>query len=163
MGTIHGGTSVNSIPASASADLDLRSVSALQLDQTELAVLRTLEGAIATANEAPAEGCSLALHVERIGDRAAGELSETSPLLLSLAAVDRHLQIATESRIGSTDANLPLSLGVPALALGAGGTGGGMHTLNEWFDPTGRTLALRRLLLLLLDTCQLVAGDSLRA
>ena len=90
----------------------------------------------------------------------AGELPESSPLAASLRAVDRHLQLATESRIGSTDANLPLSLGVPALALGAGGTGGGIHTLEEWFEPAGRTLALRRVLLLLLDTCRLVSEGA---
>ena len=62
-----------------------------------------------------------------------------------MRAVDRHLGIATEARIGSTDANLPLSLGVPALAIGAGGVGWGIHTLQEGYDPTGRDLALRRL------------------
>lgn len=161
VGTIRGGTSVNSIPSSASADLDLRSVSGLQLDSTELAVLHTLERALANA---PGSGDgSLTLDIQRIGDRAAGELPDSSPLLASLGAVDRHLQLATESRIGSTDANLPLSLDVPALALGAGGTGGGIHTTDEWFDPAGRTLALRRILLLLLDTCQLVADGALRA
>ncbi len=161
VGTIGGGTSVNSIPSFASADLDLRSVSGLHLDQIELTTLRTLERAVATANEFAIESELLTLAVERIGDRAAGELPENSPLLASLQAVDRHLQLATESRIGSTDANLPLSLGIPAMALGAGGTGGGMHTTDEWFDPTNRTLALRRLLLLLLDTCQLAAEGAL--
>ncbi len=162
-GMIRGGTSVNSIPASASADLDLRSISMLQLDQTELAVLRTLEAAVIAANESfdpAANSGGLRLDVQRIGDRAAGELPESSPLAASLHAIDRHLQLSTENRIGSTDANLPLSLGIPALALGAGGAGGGIHTLDEWFDPTGRTLALRRILLLLLDTCQLVADGA---
>jgi tripeptide aminopeptidase len=163
VGTVNGGTSVNSIPSFATADVDLRSVSGHQLDQIELATLRTLERTVAAANEAAADSEILTLAVERIGDRAAGELSETSPLLTSLQAVDRHLQLATESRIGSTDANFPLSLGIPAMALGAGGTGGGMHTTDEWFDPTNRTLALRRLLLLLLDACQLAADGTFAA
>ena len=67
--------------------------------------------------------------------------------------MDRHLGIATDSRLGSTDANLPLSLGIQALAIGSGGSGGGIHTLGEWFDPRGRELALRRILLLVLDVC----------
>ena len=71
----------------------------------------------------------------------------------SLHAVDRHLGLSTDLRIASTDANLPLSLNVPALALGTGGRGFGLHTLGEWYDPTGRELALRRILLLLLDAC----------
>ena len=155
-GTISGGTSVNSIPSSATADLDLRSVSSLQLDHTELAVLKTLESSMKSEDSG-----QLHLHVQRIGNRAAGELPGTSPLSRSLRAVDRHLRLTTESRIGSTDANLPLSLGVPALAIGAGGTGGGVHTLDEWYDPTGRDLALRRVLLLLLDASTLASSNSL--
>ncbi len=149
-GTIRGGTSVNSIPESATADLDLRSTSATELDRTELAVLHALEDAVTAVP-------LLRLHVERIGDRAGGALPTKSALYGSLRAVDRHLNLVTEARLGSTDANLPLSLGIPALAIGAGGTGGGIHTLDEWYDPTGRELALRRVLLLLLDACTLSA------
>ena len=152
VGTISGGTSVNSIPPSATADIDLRSTSAAQLDRVELAILKTLQSTIDN---------DLHLHATRIGDRLPGILPESSQLHRSLRAVDRHLRLATDSRIGSTDANLPLSLGIPALAIGAGGTGGGMHTLAEWYDPTGRDLALRRILLLLLDTCSLAAAEYL--
>jgi acetylornithine deacetylase/succinyl-diaminopimelate desuccinylase-like protein len=152
-GTISGGTSVNSIPESATADLDLRSVSSAQLDLTEAAVLATIRSAIDTANARTPR--PLTLELARIGDRPAATLAPDSPLFTSLRAVDRHLAIATEPRIGSTDANLPLSLGIPALAIGCGGTSGGIHTLHEWHDPTGRELALRRILLLLLDTCTL--------
>jgi acetylornithine deacetylase/succinyl-diaminopimelate desuccinylase-like protein len=149
-GTIAGGTSVNSIPESATADLDLRSTSALELDRIELAVLSTLTKSIEAVD-------GLQFNAIRIGDRAAGALAANSALFTSLRAVDRHLGLATDSRIGSTDANLPLSLGVPALAIGAGGSGSGIHTLLETYDPTGRDLALRRILLLLLDICALAA------
>jgi acetylornithine deacetylase/succinyl-diaminopimelate desuccinylase-like protein len=64
--------------------------------------------------------------------------------------VDRHFNIRTEARTASTDANIPLSLGVPALSMGAGGTGGGIHTPQEWYDAKDRELGLRRVLLLLL-------------
>ncbi len=90
--------------------------------------------------------------LERIGDRPAGRLSEDSPLLEALRAVDRHMGIRTEQRVASTDANIPLSLGIPAVSIGAGGGGGGIHTLGEWYDATGRELALKRILLLLLLT-----------
>lgn len=153
-GTISGGTSVNSIPASATADLDIRSTSALQLDRTELAALKSLQSTVEAHTD-------LHLHVSRIGNRPSGSLPESSPISRSLRAVDRHLSIKTDSRIGSTDANLPLSLGIPAFAIGAGGSGGGMHTLAEWYDPTGRDLALRRVLLLLLDTCTLATTNAL--
>lgn len=159
-GVIRGGTSVNSVPASVSADLDLRSVSGIELDRLELAVLQQLQQSMERSNlkgRVTRTPEALKLSVTRIGDRPAASLARSSALMQSLLAVDRHLGILTESRIGSTDANLPLSLGVPALAIGAGGTGGGIHTLGEWYDPTGRELALRRVLLLLLDTCSLAA------
>jgi tripeptide aminopeptidase len=67
-----------------------------------------------------------------------------------LEAVDRHLAIRTEMRLASTDANIPLSLGIPAVSIGGGGEGGGIHTYGEWYDGRGRDLGLRRILLLLL-------------
>jgi tripeptide aminopeptidase len=159
-GVIRGGTSVNSIPESATADLDLRSVSGIELDRVELGVLETLTRIVDAENQRRGEA-ALKLHVERIGNRAAGALAASSGLAMSLKAVDRHLGIATEARIGSTDANLPLSVGVPALAIGAGGVGWGIHTLQEGYDPTGRDLALRRVLLLLLDMCAMTAESQL--
>ena len=160
-GVIRGGTSVNSIPEVATADLDLRSVSGMELDRVELGVLETLTRIVDGENHRRGSGGELKLHVQRIGDRAAGALAASSGLFSSLRAVDRHLGIATEARIGSTDANLPLSLGVPALAIGAGGVGWGIHTLQEGYDPTGRDLALRRVLLLLLDMCAQTAESEL--
>jgi tripeptide aminopeptidase len=158
-GVVRGGTSVNSIPELATADLDLRSVSGIELDRVELGVLETLTRIVDAENQRRGEA-ALKLHVERIGNRAAGALAASSGLAMSLKAVDRHLGIATEARIGSTDANLPLSLGVPALAIGAGGMGWGIHTLQEGYDPTGRDLALRRVLLLLLDICAMTAESD---
>ena len=68
----------------------------------------------------------------------------------TLRAVDRHLAIKTNQRLGSTDANWPLSLGVQAVSLGAGGEGGGAHTLAEWYSSRDREAGLRRVLLLTL-------------
>ncbi len=102
-----------------------------------------------------------ALTIETIGERPAAALPDSSPLIETVRAVDRHLGLRTELRIGSTDANLPLSLGIPAMAMGGGGTGGGIHTLAEWYDPAGREVALRRILLAVLDTTELIAGGVL--
>ena len=151
-GQISGGTSINSIPESASALLDLRSTDPDQL-RISLAglcacVQETIDGA---KLEDPAHAAAR-LTIETIGERPAAALPEGAPLLDTVRAVDRHLGLRTETRIGSTDANLPLSLGIPAVALGGGGTGGGIHTLAEWYDPTGREIALRRILLSVLDT-----------
>jgi di/tripeptidase len=89
-------------------------------------------------------------NIEVIGDRPAGKLESHSHLLQALAAVDEFLGITTRFQCSSTDANIPLSLGHDAVAVGGGGRGGGIHTLQEWFDPVNRELGLRRLLLLVL-------------
>lgn len=164
IGQICGGTSVNSIPESATASLDLRSTDASQLHEVEFALRQSLEQWIIDAPTPATRSKPLAtpptLTIEIIGDRPAGSLPEDSPLLTTLRAVDRHLNLRTEPGLGSTDANIPLSLGVPAIAIGAGGLGGGIHTLQEWYDPTGRNPALRRILLTLLDTAHLAAQDT---
>jgi tripeptide aminopeptidase len=138
IGQISGGTSINSIPESATALLDLRSTDSNQLQVTEARLRQTLSAYPVT--------------IEVIGDRPAAALPDEAAILRTLRAVDRHLNLRTELRIGSTDANIPLSLGIPAMAIGTGGTGGGIHTMAEWYDPTGRELALRRILLTLLAT-----------
>ena len=88
--------------------------------------------------------------VRKIGDRPAAALPQDAEILELLRAVDRHLGIRTEIRLASTDANIPLSLGIEALSIGAGGDGGGVHTYAEWYDSHNRELGLRRSLLLLL-------------
>jgi tripeptide aminopeptidase len=152
VGHISGGTSVNSIPSSASALIDIRSSDAHMLRNTASQIGRILGASVSSFEELFP---SVSLEMVPIGERPAGILPEDSALLSALRAVDRHLSVRTELRLGSTDANLPLSLGIPALAIGTGGTGGNIHTLEEWYDPAGREMALRRLLLLLLATTQL--------
>jgi tripeptide aminopeptidase len=153
IGTIEGGSSVNSIPEFASARFDLRSLDVDQLVRLEVELHRAVEDAVLLANARAAGGKKQApvqFLIERIGDRPAGRLSNDSPLLEALHAVDRHLGIRTELRVASTDANIPLARGIPAVSIGAGGDGGGIHTRGEWYDASGRELALKRILLLLL-------------
>jgi tripeptide aminopeptidase len=154
VGHISGGTSINSIPESATALLDLRSTDPTQLISTANDLHRIFNDIITTQSttNSPSK-----LHIETIGNRPAAALPDDSPILHTLRAVDRHLTLRTEPRLGSTDANIPLSRGIPAVALGSGGNGGGIHTLQEWYDPTGRETALRRILLTLLDTLDTVA------
>ena len=156
-GQISGGTSINSIPESASVLLDIRSTDPGQLQWTTDDLLARMEAVLGTMEVAIGGGGqpgTAGLAVERIGDRPAGALADDSPLMHTVRAVDRHLGLRTESRIGSTDANLPMSLGVPAIAIGTGGSGGGIHTLAEWYDPSGRETALRRIVLTVLDLAQ---------
>jgi acetylornithine deacetylase/succinyl-diaminopimelate desuccinylase-like protein len=180
IGTIEGGSSVNSIPEFATARFDLRSLEAEQLVRLEVELHRAVEDAVLLANASgrtihnkgagttssrgssagPSSGSNVGpvqFLVDRIGDRPAGCLANNSPLLEALHAVDRHLGIRTEQRVASTDANIPLSLGIPALSIGAGGDGGGIHTRGEWYDASGRELALKRILLLLLLALDQVA------
>ena len=93
---------------------------------------------------------ALSFALSKIGYRPAANLAEDSPLLATLRAVDRHLGLRTDLQLGSTDANIPLARGVPALAMGAGGEGGAAHTLHEWYSAKERTLGLKRVLLLTL-------------
>jgi di/tripeptidase len=87
--------------------------------------------------------------MKEIGARPAGRLAEGAPILRYLRAVDAHLGIRAHADCASTDANIPLSLGIQALSIGAGGHGGGAHTPQEWFLADGRDLALKRVLLTL--------------
>ncbi len=153
VGTISGGTSVNTIPESATAAVDFRSTDVRGLVQLEVALHRAVEDAVDRANAASEGGKApkpVRYSIETIGDRPAAELPQDSPLLDALRAVDRHLGLRTDLRLGSTDANIPLSLGVPAVSLGAGGDGGGAHTRAEWYSGVNRELGLRRVLLLTL-------------
>ena len=155
LGTIHGGTSVNSIPESVTVTVDFRSTASEELLRLEVALHRAVEDVVDLWNiKARTAGThsrgALRFSIECIGERPAAQLPEDSPLLDALRAVDRHLGLQTGERLGSTDANIPLSLGVPALAMGAGGEGGGAHTLAEWYAPKDREAGLRRVLLLTL-------------
>ncbi len=162
VGTIRGGKSVNSIPEKAHATLDFRSTEPNELIRMEVALHRAVEDAVERTNQAihhteSANRGPLDFAIEKIGDRPAAELSEDSALLTTLRAVDRHLGVRTDLRLGSTDANIPLSLGVQALSMGAGGEGGAAHTTAEWFCARNRELGLRRVLLLTLAMLQWAA------
>ena len=150
VGTMEGGTAVNAIPERASARFDLRSTDPEQLIRLEVELHRAVEDAVIAARGRATEPDTPGFAIEMIGDRPAGRLPADSELMNLLEAVDRHLAIRTEKRLASTDANIPLALGIPAISIGGGGTGGGIHTHAEWYDGSGRDLGLRRILLLLL-------------
>jgi tripeptide aminopeptidase len=160
VGHITGGTSINSIPESATALLDIRSTDPAQLISTATAVHQIFDDIVTPSTKQKNATSQPGLQIEAIGNRPAAALPDDSPILHTLRAVDRHLALRTEPRLGSTDANIPLSRNIPAIAIGAGGIGGGIHTLQEWYDPTGREIALRRILLALLDTVQTTADAA---
>ena len=149
IGTIRGGTSVNSIPQQATMRVDTRSASVEELDKLERALREAISQVIA---EMPGRNRkeTLTAEVKIIGDRPAADLALDSRLLATIRAVDAQLSNVARIQRASTDANIPLSLGREALAIGAGGSGGGAHTVHEWYDPAGRDLGLKRILLLTL-------------
>ena len=155
VGVIRGGTSVNSIPESASMRVDLRSTSMAEIDRLEHALRVAVERAIEAENRASAghgvrKPQVVQSEVVAIGNRPAGELAVDARILKVIRAVDAQLGNTAQVQRASTDANIPLSLGREAVAVGGGGLGGGAHTLQEWFDCNGRDLGLRRILLTML-------------
>ena len=149
IGTIQGGTSVNSIPQLAMMRVDTRSASVEQLDRLERALREAVKESLSEASGKKKQE-SLIVDLRVIGNRPAADLPADSHLLKMIRAVDAHLNNNSRIQRASTDANIPLALGREAIAIGAGGSGGGAHTLNEWYDPAGRDLGLKRILLLVL-------------
>ncbi len=149
VGLIEGGSSVNAIAQSARAKVDIRSESNQKMEQLVELLSAAAERARDLENQR-ATGGKIAHRVKEIGSRPAAALPEDAAILAHLRAVDAHLGIRSHLDCSSTDANIPLSLGLPALAIGAGGLGGGAHTTGEWFRPEGRDLGLKRIFLTLL-------------
>ena len=149
IGMISGGTSVNSIPEAATMKVDTRSASVEQLDRLENALHEAVDAIISDSRGRKKQEL-LTAEVRLIGNRPAADLPVESQLLKAIRAVDTQLNNTARIQRASTDANIPLSLGREAIAIGAGGSGGGAHTIGEWYDPLGRDLGLKRILLLLL-------------
>lgn len=147
-GVFEGGTSINSIPGFARAKLDLRSDEPAMLDEMALLLSASVERSLERENKNARSG-RLVAKIKDLGSRPGGKLSEESRLLRAIQAVDGHLNIKSRIDCASTDANVPLSLGMPAISVGTGGQGGGAHTNSEWYQPNGRDVGLRRILLLL--------------
>ena len=147
-----GGTSINAIPAESWVELDLRSEDAETLHVLESSVREALHASIA-AEEARADG-ALTVEVTIIGERPAGRLSTSHPLVQAAMQATRNIGCDPEYAVSSTDANVPLAAGVPAIAIGGGGRSANTHTQNEWFENTdGPSGALR-----LLHIISLIAG-----
>lgn len=153
-GLIEGGTSINSIPSEARAKVDLRSESAARIDEMAALLTTSVDQAVATENSRSTG--RVATKIKEIGSRPGGGLASDAPILEYMRAVDAHLGIRSHLDCSSTDANIPLSLGIPAISIGTGGQGGGAHTAAEWYQPEGRELGLRRILLVL---CLLLTNE----
>ena len=152
IGQIEGGTSVNSVPYEARLKVDIRSESEDELTRLESALRECIATGVRDEMDSARDRSKgkLEWKVELLGSRPGGELAQDSPLLAALRAADEF--VGNQSRIerSSTDANIPLSLGIDAISIGAGGSGGGAHSLQEWYDSAGREAGLKRALLTVL-------------
>lgn len=143
-----GGTGLNSIPPEAWLDLDIRSESAEALAKLESQVVAALERARDAENTRRTPGTPiLKLELEPLGRRPSGLTPRAHPLVQAALEANRALGLAHELAASSTDANLPMSLGIPAIALGAGGSAGDTHRTSEWYENTQGPLGIVRALL----------------
>lgn len=151
VGRIEGGAGVNVIPTEAVMDVDLRSASADELHRLDAFFRRTAREAVDEENSRRRAGDRpLELDVKLIGDRPSGETPAESLIVQLAVEATRAVGHTPVLERSSTDSNIAISLGIPAITLGAGGSSGNSHTLEEWYDPRGRDVGLQRALLLLL-------------
>jgi tripeptide aminopeptidase len=162
LGQIEGGTSVNSIPYEARLKVDLRSEKEDELTRLEGALRECVAAGVRDELETSRDRSKgkLEWKLDSLGERPGGELAANSSLLAALRAADEF--VGNQSRVerASTDANIPLSLGIEAIAIGAGGSGGGAHSLQEWYESDGRETGLKRVLLTLLASSAVTAEKT---
>jgi len=153
---IGGGISVNVIPEDAWLEVDLRSSSAEVLAGCVADIRAAVHTAAREENSRRAPGTEpLSYEVAMIGDRPCGATSEHHPLVRIACAATRLIGRTPELVTASTDANVPISLGIPAIAIGAGGRGGGVHTPAEWYDNTDGAPGLARALAIVVASAEL--------
>ncbi len=154
-----GGTGLNSIPAEAWLDLDLRSESPADLVQRDHQVHRALATARDTENRGRTPGTPpLAYEARLVGERPSGETPVTDPLVRAALVATRALGVEAELAAASTDASAAIALGIPAIALGAGGRAGDTHQATEWYENDEGPLGILRALLVTVAIAGLTGG-----
>lgn len=139
VGIVSGGTSVNSIPFSATMEVDLRSESQAELDRVDGMLQAAVQAAVvAERNRWPSSQRPLTVKVEDMGKRPAGTQPDSSYIARVALAAARAMGATSSLGTSSTDSNIPISLGVPAVTIDGGGRGGGSHSLTEWYDDGER-------------------------
>ncbi|MDE3052348.1 MAG: M20/M25/M40 family metallo-hydrolase [Gemmatimonadota bacterium] len=155
VGRIGGGISVNSIPAHAWLEVDVRSAGGTLLDRLEHEVHRAIAAAVDEENARRDRGTPpLAARIERIGDRPGGETPRDHPLVEAAVALTALSGGEPELAIASTDANVPIGLGIPAIAIGGGGVGGETHSVAEWFENADGTRGVARALAIVMAAAE---------
>lgn len=153
VGRIGGGTSINAISSEAWMEVDLRSGDMAALRALEKQFRQVVNEAVAQENARWSSG-ALTVTIETVGSRPAGRLPSSAPIVQTAMSVSRALNLPLSFSEGSTDANLPLSLGIPAVTIDAGGRGSGAHTEQEMFDATDAWKGTQRAILLTVALAQ---------
>ena len=148
---IGGGSSLNTIPQEAWLELDLRSEAEASLEALYGAVSQALGKALEAVNRKRSAGTApLTLHLEPLGNRPSGVTNEKHALVRAAVAATRAVGQKPELAAASTDANVPISRGIPGIALGAGGRGGEAHLESEWYENVNGPAGIFRALLTVL-------------
>ena len=151
VGIISGGTSINSIPFKSSMQIDIRSIEPNRLDDMEEILFNSMQKATNEQNEIKRSGPDLRLTINKIGNRPSGKVDESVPLIQRTIAATQHMGVEPRLTIGSTNSNIPISLGVPAVTIGRGGDGGKAHSLDEWWINKDGYKSIQLALLILLS------------
>ena len=151
VGIISGGTSINSIPFKSSMQIDIRSIDPNRLDDMEEILYNSMNEALDEQNAIKRSGPDLKLTINKIGNRPSGKVDESVPLIQKTIAATQYMGIEPRLTIGSTDSNIPISLGLPAVTIGRGGEGGGAHSLDEWWLNKDGFRSIQLALLILLS------------
>ena len=155
VGTLGGGTSVNSIPFEAVMEVDMRSENPDALDRIDAVFRAAMAQGVAEENAARRRGPELELDLVQVGNRPSGTLAVEHPLVQRSLASSDILAGFSGLGIGSTNSNIPIALGVPAVTIGRGGIGGDNHSPTEWWINRDGHLAIQRALLLLVSEAKL--------
>ena len=150
VGRIGGGTSVNAIPEEAWMEVDMRSTDEAALDALERSVQKIVAESVQAENDRWKKNGLITVSAEQVGDRPAGRTDQRSPIVQTALAVSKSLGLRATLQDSSTDANVAMQMGIPAIAIGAGGTGSGAHSLTESFNSTNSVRGTARVLQLAL-------------
>ena len=151
VGIISGGTSINSIPFKSSMQIDIRSIDPNRLNDMEEILFNSMNKALDEQNAIKRSGPDLKLTINKIGNRPSGKVNESVPLIQKTIAATQYMGVEPRLTIGSTDSNIPISLGLPAVTIGRGGVGGGAHSLDEWWLNKDGYKSIQLALLILLS------------
>lgn len=151
VGIISGGTSINSIPFKSSMQIDIRSIDPNRLNDMEEILYNSMNEALDEQNAIKRSGPDLKLTINKIGNRPSGKVDESVPLIQKTIAATQYMGVEPRLTIGSTDSNIPISLGLPAVTIGRGGDGGGAHSLDEWWLNKDGYRSIQLALLILLS------------